>query len=786
MDALVQDAILATEIAGLLRAAIDRSVQFRLSGADIVAGNAHLADPEVMAELRRCRDELWNYIGGATLDQPSLDLMATRFKHIRIVTPQREAEALDVIAQLEADADARSERFVKGVLGLDIETMANASEELRGYVHLKKDGTVVQPSPPARDPDRLQRKGNGASTAGLDPHRSSVRLAQLYGGGRTCLVMDTRLVPLQVLAPVLSRRRTVIHNAAFELRFLHHAGIAMPRFECSMQAAGLMLGVHRRSLEDTARYYFGIELPKELQLSDWGADRLSQGQIAYAALDAILAFQLWPHLLRDLIKAERIGAYVLQRQAIPPVVRMQARGALMARAAHEGQIQHWQAELAQVRGDYHALTGELPPETPADIRVLLKDKLPPEVLQAWPRTKKTGELSTATEHLLRHAVTVPELRLICTIKKFEKLLSSFGTTLAARISKDGRINAGFNIASAKTGRMSCSDPNLQQLPRDPAFRNCFVAADGYILVVADYNMMELRAAAEISNDALLRREFTNRVDLHRRTASQMFAIPEDQVNAEQRQAAKPINFGVIYGAGGAGLAQSAWASYGVVLTPQQAQAARDRFLARYRTLARWMRDHADLCQHRGHIAIGRYGRVILAEWENAPQPTAISGPYGYDDDDDDSDIDDEDGLDARIPYGRNYPPRAISPLKYTLCCNAPVQGAGAEIITRAIALIDRMLEKAGIPGGLVLVVHDELALEVPEDHAKEAAKLLRKAMEQAFREHFADAPIYGLVDVHIGKAWGEAKEEAAICVATVTVFGPGCREAGREMNDAGQ
>jgi DNA polymerase-1 len=759
------DALTATPpltVANLVRAAIEDGVQFRLTGARTRIDNSQRADPAVMAALRSHRDELWGYLGGPALDQLSLDLMATRFKHIRIVTPKTEAEALDVIARIEADADAQSERFVKGVLGLDIETMANAGEEVRGYVHLRRDGRIEQPSPTAKDPKRLQRKSNGASTAGLDPNRSTVRLAQLYGGGDVCLVLDTRLVPLKVLAPVLSRRRVVIHNAQFELRFLHHASIAVPRFECTMQAGGLMLGVHRhrRSIEAVVGQYSGIALPKDLQLSDWGADRLSPGQLAYAALDAILAFQLWPHLLKDLIKHEGVGAYVVQREAIPPVVRMQARGALMDTTAHQGQIQHWHTEHARACCAFQAMTGHAAPTTPAEIRDLLTRVLPAAVLQTWPRTAKKLELSTGSKQLLKQETAAPELGVVCTIKRYEKLLSAFGDTLAARVGQDGRIHAGFNIAAAKTGRMSCSDPNLQQLPRDPAFRNCFVAADGYVLVGADYKMMELRAAAEISNDDVLRRDLANKVDLHSRTAAQLYGIPESQVTKEQRQGAKAINFGLIYGAGGAGLAQSAWASYGVVLSPQQAHAARDRFLARYRTLARWMDNHYDLCQHRGYIEIGKYGRVIMAEWEATPaQPPPYNNPYacGYDDDDNDCDIDDEDGLDNRILYGRNYPPRTISPLKYTLCCNAPVQGACAEIITRAIALIDRMLEEAGIPGGLVLVVHDELVLEVPEDHAKEAAKLLREAMEQAFVEYFPQAPTNGLVEVHTVRAWGEAK-----------------------------
>jgi DNA polymerase I-like protein with 3'-5' exonuclease and polymerase domains len=439
---------------------------------------------------------------------------------------------------------------------------------------------------------------------------------QLYGGGDTCLVLDTRIVPLTALEPVLRRRRVVIHNAAFELRFLHHAGIDAPQFECSMQAAGLMLGVHRRSLEDVAQHYLGIALPKELQLSDWGAEKLSPGQLAYAALDAIVALQLWPHLLRDLIKTGRGTAYVVQRDVIAPIMRMQARGVLMDIAVHQQQIQRWHTEHANACDAFLALTGQAAPETPAEIRDLLARVLPAETLQEWPRTVKTGALSTAADQLRKQAVNVPALDQLCTLKKYEKLLSSFGDTLAARVGKDGRIRAGFNIAAAKTGRMSSSEPNLQQIPRDKAVRNCFVAREGCLFVLADFNMMELRAACEISNDTMLRRDLASNVDLHARTAAQMYGVSEDHPDIKAlRQGAKAINFGTIYGAGGAGLAASAWTSYGVVLTPAEAQAARDRFLARYRGLARWMWDHANLCQHRGYIAIGRYGRVILAAWE---------------------------------------------------------------------------------------------------------------------------------------------------------------------------
>jgi DNA polymerase-1 len=383
------------------------------------------------------------------------------------------------------------------------------------------------------------------------------------------------------------------------------------------------------------------------------------------------------------------------------------------------------------------------------------------VLRAWPRTPKS-KLSTADEDLKR-PTGIPVLDLVRTIKTHEKLLSTFGASIAARAGADGRIHASFNLAGAKTGRMRCSNPNLQQMPRDAAFRNCFTAAPGKVLIVADYSTMELRGAAEIYGDVVLRQDFADGIDLHRRLAAQMYGIPEDEVTKE-RQAAKPINFGTIYGAGGKGLSASAWSSYGIEMTPREAQAARDRFLGRYRGLARGMLTNAHVCQRLGYIAIGKYGRVIRAEWETAP-PDRHSNSRADDDGDcvgKDEDADDDDNGDcefgADAGTGRKWQQRVVSPLKYTLCCNAPVQGACAEITMRVMVLIDRMLTEAGIPGGLVLVVHDELVLEVPEDRAAEAASLLEAAMVQAFAEYFPSAPVNGLVEVHIVRAWGEAKK----------------------------
>jgi DNA polymerase-1 len=508
-------------------------------------------------------------------------------------------------------------------------------------------------------------------------------------------------------------------------------------------------------------HYLGITLPKDLQISDWSAPVLSKGQLAYAALDAILALKLYVVLRAELLKKGRAGAYQIQCACIPAVVDMAARGLLLDKAAHQATQDGWRAGSSGSYQAYIAQVGSEPPRTPEQTRDLLRAKVPADVLKTWPRTAKKGQLSTATDHLTRVAASIPEIAHVITIKKYEKLLGTFSAEMAKRVGTDGRLHASFNVAGTKTGRMSCSDPNMQQLPRDPLTRNCFVAADGYLLVVADYNMMELRGAAEVANDAELRANIAQGLDQHRLTASVVNGVPYDQVTPEQRNAAKAINFGIIFGAGGAGIAYSVWADYGIVMSPKQGTAARDRFLYRYRGLARWMRVNADRCNHRGYITIGIGGRVVEAEWElvSKPRVSRWSDPDGDDTDAAVGDVDDVDDACRPITDSERayiayiYPQR----LRFTMCCNLPIQGACADTTMLALAFTHRLFRINNIGGGLVLAVHDELVAEVREDQAQQAAKLIEQAMTATFLRVFPDAPVNGLVKVMIVKKWGEAK-----------------------------
>jgi DNA polymerase I-like protein with 3'-5' exonuclease and polymerase domains len=734
--------------ADLLKAVTQAGVRFRLMGGQIrVTGQASPELRPILDALKGRREELISILGGDA-GQPSIDLLHAL--GVTAVVPTTAEEARVLLGELITDSQKITPSTLQrqgGVwLGFDIETAALPGEEERPAVHLRlRDGL------PAANQPKFKGK------AALDPHRSTVRLLQLYGGGERCLVLDTHLVPIDAVAEAFRSCTLVIHNAGFELRFLTEAGIELSRFEDTMQAAGLLLGVHRRSLEDAASACLGIEVLKTLQRSDWGAPVLSEGQIAYAALDAVLAFQLWRKMRLELHAKGRGAAYVLQRDVTLATAGMIQRGITLDLEAHQRQVAKWEAEAAAARQAFIAEMRDAPPITPAETRVFLMKVLPPDVIEAWPRTPKSGELSTEGPELRRH-VDIPAMRSLLTINAMVKLQGTFGLELAKKVSAvTGRLHPGFNVASTKAGRFSCNDPNIQQIPKHKAagFRGCFVAAPGGVLVIADYSAMELRAAAEMSNDTAMRADFANGVDLHRRQAAEMLEIRQEEVTEEQRSAAKPICFGTIYGAGRRGLMASAWNSYGLLLTADEAEAARQAFLGRYPDLALWMDRSYAQSNEQGYITVGKLGRVIEATWENPKLP---DGSYNY------RRGDDSDELFELIDDGEEWlaRPHLWRPaLKRTQCCNAPIQGACADAAMRALILVNAALFEARIDGGPVIFNHDEIVLEVSEADAERARAILVESMSRAFAETFPDAPLNGLVETKIATAWGPRKSHDA-------------------------
>jgi DNA polymerase-1 len=225
-------------------------------------------------------------------------------------------------------------------------------------------------------------------------------------------------------------------------------------------------------------------------------------------------------------------------------------------------------------------TGEEAPTTPRQISAWLED-VAGDQLGNWPRTAKTGELSTKSDQLKRLLLSkIPTVRPVLDILAKKKLLEAFGSSLHQHINPvTKRIHGNFHIGGSKAGRFSASEPNLQQLPskRATEFKQAIVAAPGNLLVCGDWSQIELRAAAFISGDPVLTAMFAEGRDLHAEMAARITSVPLAEVTAEQRDAAKAVNFGSIYGISARSLAQNVYADYGVEMIEDEAQAALDTF-----------------------------------------------------------------------------------------------------------------------------------------------------------------------------------------------------------------
>jgi DNA polymerase I len=333
-------------------------------------------------------------------------------------------------------------------------------------------------------------------------------------------------------------------------------------------------------------------------------------------------------------------------------------------------------------------------------------------------------LSTKAKHIGRLIDDDPGAALLVRFSQLEQLRSKFGDKLLNAINpKTGRLHGSFQLAKAKSGRFSSSNPNMQNIPKSESVRAVFVAAPGKQLVVADYSQLELRVMAHIAHDEVMTDAYRNGQDLHAVTAAGMLGLKPDQFNPDDpahkdaRQKAKAVNFGVIFGSGPAGLREFARDAYNLRMTIEEARTVIDRFLATYRGVARWQREQ-EVRTRQTRTVLTSGGRVYRFGWE------------------------------ANGDYSRN------------LALNLPIQGTAAEIAIEAMIRIDAGL-RAALPGKaqIVLRVHDKFVVEAEDDEAVISAtkRIVEEAMIAAFEALLPGAPVEGLVTAHSGSTWAAAK-----------------------------
>jgi len=394
---------------------------------------------------------------------------------------------------------------------------------------------------------------------------------------------------------------------------------------------------------------------------------------------------------------------------IPVLERMEARGIKIDVALLHVMSSKMAGQLAQLEKEIYAEAGtEFNINSPQQLGHILFEKLQYPVSK---KTKGTKAFSTSVDvlqELASHGFAVP--RLILLHRELHKLKSTYIDALPQLVTKDGRVHTSFNQAVAATGRLSSSDPNLQNIPirteLGREIRKAFIAEEGNVLLAADYSQVELRILAHISQDADLIETFQRGADIHRATASKMFNVPEDQLTIDQRRAAKTINFGVLYGMSAFRLSNE------LNIPTGQAKDFIDAYFARY-------------------PKIQEYLDRTLEEARRSGKVTTLFGRVRY------------------IPeiHNKSFTVRGNAERMAT---NAPIQGTAADILKLAMIALDKRLANTA---SMLLTVHDEIVIEVPEARAPEVAGIVKETMENIFP---LAVPL--AVDAHYGKSWYDAKE----------------------------
>ncbi len=527
--------------------------------------------------------------------------------------------------------------------------------------------------------------GLDCETTGLDPLTCRLRLLQLATPERVH-VIDLFNVPPAVLAPLFAdpRRGPVLvgHNLKFDLAFLWAAGLEPPygaRLFDTMLADQLSRGcAPPRGLKDLTPEYLGQELDKAFQEADWSGE-LSPAMLQYAAHAAALVLPLHRHL-RDRLRAEGLERVAeLEQRCLPAIAWLEQTGCPFDFGA-------WEALAEQAGAERDRLAAELSERAGAAINW---DSVPQVLAALHAAGLSPDDLpDTREETLCRHA-DHPLVSRLLAYREAAKRAGTYGKDwLAYSSPADGRVHADWHQIGAASGRMACRNPNLQNLPRDPRYRACVRPGAGLVLIKADYAQIELRIAAELAGERRMIEAFLRGEDLHRLTAALVLGKPPDAVTKDDRQLAKAINFGLLYGMGATAFAAHARTAYGVTLSEAQAAALREKFFQAYPALRRWHR-----AQPEGSITT----RTLL----------------------------------GRKRFGVE---------RFTEKLNTPVQGSGADGLKAALAELWETRERcpAARP---VLAVHDEIVVEVATERAEAARRWLVACMTRGMQAVLREVPV---------------------------------------------
>ncbi|SDH33256.1 DNA polymerase I [Pseudomonas benzenivorans] len=569
--------------------------------------------------------------------------------------------------------------------------------------------------------DAQQAQLVGLSFAVTANEAAYIPLAHAYMGVPTQLDRDA---VLNALKPILEdpHKAKVGQHAKYDINILANASTPIAvqgvAFDTMLESYVLDSTATRHDMDSLAFKYLGHSTIRFEDIAGKGAKQLTFDQIAleqagpYAAEDADVTLRLHQCLWAKLTAEPSLAKVLreIEMPLVPVLARIERQGALVdAKLLGQQSVELGEKLVALERQAFAIAGEEFNLASPKQLGVILYDKLGLPILS---KTAK-GQASTAEAVLAELAEQDFELpKVLMQYRSLSKLKSTYTDRLPEQINpRTGRIHTSYHQAVAATGRLSSSDPNLQNIPIRTAegrrIRQAFVAPAGYKLLAADYSQIELRIMAHLAQDAGLLDAFRHDRDVHRATAAEVFGVALEEVSNEQRRSAKAINFGLIYGMSAFGLAKQ------LGCERKQAQAYIDVYFARYPGVLAYMERTREQAAQQGYVETLFGRRLYLPDIRSSNQ--------------------------------------AMRKAAERTAINAPMQGTAADIIKRAMVAVDRWLSESGLDAKVILQVHDELVLEVREDLVEQVRERIKELMGGA-----ADLAVPLLVEVGVGDNWDEA------------------------------
>jgi DNA polymerase-1 len=589
---------------------------------------------------------------------------------------------------------------------------------LERWLEILRDAELIALDTETTGLDPMQAELVGMSFAVKDHQAIYIPLAHDYPGAPAQLDRDR---VLEAVRPLLEGQtpRKVGQHIKYDMNILSRYGLSVRgvAFDTMLESYVFNSTGSRHDMDSLALKYLGHQTTHYEDITGKGARQISFSQVSiedaghYAAEDADITLRLHHHLWPKL-EAEPALARVLkdiEMPLVPVLARMEQTGVLIDGDLLRRQSSDLARRILELETEVHAAAGQpFNLDSPKQLQQILFEKLELPVIRKTPK----GQPSTAEDVLRELAENYQLPGLILEHRSIAKLKSTYTDKLPAQINPHtGRVHTSYHQAVAATGRLSSSDPNLQNIPIRTALgreiRKAFVAPAGSVILAADYSQIELRIMAHLSGDKGLLKAFNEGVDIHRSTAAEVFGKEYAQVTADQRRAAKAINFGLMYGMSAFGLARQLEIGRG------EAQQYMDTYFARYPDVRGFMETTRQQARDQGYVETLFGRRLHLPE------------------------------INASNLMRRQGAERAA--------INAPMQGSAADIIKIAMIRVDNWLQHNDSQARLIMQVHDELVLEVPEEQLGTVREAVVDNMSQA-----AELRVPLVVDTGYGPDWDTA------------------------------